>query len=114
MHACVFRHSLCLCAAQTGRNKKERANKAEALVGWCAGRRVSCASLSPLLLSALQPAALSGRLGSRKYASLVLEPAAGFILSVLHVPAQHGSKGRGGGKKEEDKREDGECCVFRI
>lgn len=104
MHAYFGVRSVC-AAAQTGRNKKEQPNKAGLLVGCFAGKQVSCSSLSPFLLSALQPAALSGRQGPRKYASLVLGLSAGFILSasLLHVPAQHGSKGRGGGGRRRTR-----------
>ncbi len=69
------------------------------------GKLVSCSSLSPLLLSALRPAAPSGRVGPRKYALLVFGLSAGFILSgsLLHVPARHGSKGRGGGRRRRTR-----------
>lgn len=75
-------------------------------MGCCAGKQVSCSSLSPLLLCALRPAAPSGRPGPRKYASLVLGLSAGFILSgsLLHVPARHSSKGRGGGRRRRRTR----------
>lgn len=68
------------------------------------------ATLFPLLLPTLRPAAPSGRLGRRKYAFAVSERlSASFILSgsLLHV--RHDSKkgkGRGWEKREEDKRED--------
>lgn len=109
--------SLCLCAAQTGRNKKKtQRNEAGLLVGCCAGRQVSCSALSPLLLSALRLAAPSGRLGPRKYAMLVIEHSASYrhgpcIMFLLGTAAKEGILG-GGGEKEEDKRENGEGVVY--
>lgn len=109
----MFRCSLWLRAAQTGR-KKEYNPEAGLLVDHRTGKQVSCSSPSRFLLSAFQPAALSGRLRRRKYASWILS--AGLILSgsLLHVPARHGGKGRGGGSRRRMAGGLGWCCVCGI
>lgn len=86
------------------------------LVGCCAGRRVSCSSPSPLLLSALRLAAPSGRLGPCKYATLVTELSASCSCSAQQQKKGFGGWVGGGGGREGGGLEGGwgGCCVSGI
>lgn len=113
MRTCVFCCPLCLCTAQMARNKPRIQPNSDGLLM----DQVWCSSLSPRL-SSFRPAAPSRHLGRRKY-TCRLRPSrlsAGFISSgsLLHVPARHGSKGRGGGRRRRMRGRMGWCCVCGI